>query len=537
VTAGVTVLPAQIMALMRGALPSLVAVGALIAADAAAQEATPAPNRHAKPDSVQSAGTATSEPSLGQAKGMLTWDYQVIPVPQEPSLDLLGFHALTQLSDWLYAGVGVQAPLFKGEYGGFMAFDVTVHAQRRLWGHLFADAGVSLGGGGGGKSKEQSKVLTGSGGFAKGYLGLGYDFGDFSVGANVSRMKFYQSIIDSTQLNIFLQLPFSYPVGSYASSGDRLAADDAQAVFADASENTLTLGLDNLVQIDPEGSNTATIRLVDLQFAHYLTTRAYWYASLGVGYHGLPLYNQLIGGLGYRFRVSPRIDLHAQLGVGSGGWSPDRIDTGSGLLVYPKATAEYAIGRNFGLSLSAGYLFAPTGSSKNYTFGASLNYHLHPERDAHESSDDIVFRGYRINLFSQTALRVRDRDVDDGRINMLSAQFDAIVSDHVYIPIQGAVAYEAYRDYPGYGEFLAGVGVQSKYSKDTRFQFFGQLLGGTNAHGPVVKAGVGMNYGLSDRLAIYASAGRTVATPSNKTDFRSDNLGLGITYRFSMPSW
>jgi hypothetical protein len=48
-----------------------------------------------------------------------------------------------------------------------------------------------------------------------------------------------------------------------------------------------------------------------------------------------------------------------------------------------------------------------------------------------------------------------------------------------------------------------------------------------------------VNYGLSDRLAIYASAGATVAIASNKTktNFRSDNIGLGLTYRFSVPSW
>ena len=468
------------------------------------------------------------------------FDYQVIPVPREESIDLMGFHVLNELTDWMYLGVGVYAPLVKGMYGGFMAFDVTVQAQRRVWGNLFADAGLSMGGGGGGKNKEQTKELTGTGGFVKGYVGLGYDFTDFSVGANVARMKFNRSVIDSTQLNVFVQVPFSYSIGSYASSGEKLAATDAQGVFGDSSENTLTWGLDNLAQIDPEGSNKATIRLIDLQFAHYMTSSAYWYASLGVAYQGLPIYNQLIGGLGYRFRVSPRVDLHGQLGLGSGGWAPDRINTGAGLLVYPKATAEYAISENFGLSLSAGYLFAPTGSSKNYTFGASLSYHLHPERSgssAPETSDSILLRGYRIGLFQQTAFNVRDRDVDGGRINMLSAQLDAIVSDHVYIPVQGAVAYEAYRGYPGYGELAVGVGLQSKYDKDNPLQFFGQLLGGTNAHGPIVKAGVGMNVGLSDRLAIYASAGKTVAAPSNKTNFRSDNLGLGMTYRFAMPSW
>ncbi|KAB2871227.1 MAG: hypothetical protein HS128_24160 [Ideonella sp.] len=519
--------------LSGGPLLWLVTVAALTGASDAAQEAAPAQRPHVKPDS------AAPEPApFRRAEGVLMLDYQLIRVPQESSLDLLGLHALTRLTDWLYAGVGVHAPLVKGEYGGFMAFDVTAHAQRRIWRSLFADAGLSIGGGGGGKSKEQSRVLTGSGGFAKAYAGLGYDFADFSVGANVSRMKFYQSIIDSTQVNVFVQVPFSSTVGSYASAGRRLAATDAQGALADSSENTLTLGLDNLVQIDPEGSNKSTIGLIDLQFAHYLTASTYWYASFAAGYRGLPLYNQLVGGLGHRFKVSPRVDLHAQLGIGSGGWSPDRIDTGAGLLVYPKATAEVALGKNFGLALSAGYLFAPTGSSKNYTLGASLNYHLLPDAQpsgARESSEGILFRGYRIGLFQQTALHVRDRDVVGGRISMLSAQLDAIVGDHVYIPIQGAVAYEAYREYPGYGELLAGVGLQSKNEKDNPLQFFGQLLGGTNAHGPVVKASVGVNVGLGDRLALYASIGKTIAAPSNKTNFRSDNLGLGLTYRFSMP--
>src|SRR5262245_30328060 len=317
---------------------SLLVVGALNGAAAATQEATATENPPVKPDAAQSEGSGQRK--LGRAEAMIMLDYQVIPVPQEPSIDLMGFHILTKVTDWMYLGVGGYAPLVKGEYGGFTAWDVTAHAQRRLWGNVFADGGISLCGGGGGKGKEHSNVLTGTGGFVKGYVGLGYDFTDFTVGANVARMKFNQSAIDSTQLNVFVQVPFSYAIGPYASSGEELAVTDAQEDFANASENVLSWGLDNMVQIDPEGSNKALIRLVDLQFAHYMTNSTYWYASLGIGYHGMPLYNQVIGGLGYRFRASPRVDLHAQLGLGSGGWAPDRIDTGSGLLVYPKATAE-----------------------------------------------------------------------------------------------------------------------------------------------------------------------------------------------------
>ena len=361
----------------------------------------------------------------------------------------------------------------------------------------------------------------------------------YSVGANASRMKFMHSAIDHTQLNVFVQMPFSYNVGSFADFGKRLGDADARTAFAESSANTLTLGFDNLRQIDPKGSNGSTVRLADLQFAHYLNDADYWYASLGIGYRGIPLYNHFIGGLGHRFDVAPRVSLHAQLGVGSGGYAPEKIDTGAGLLVYPKLSAEYALSKELGLALSAGYLFAPNGSSKNYSYGVALNYHLQSRRrdTAAGAMPDMMFRGYRVSLLQQTETGVSVRGQDQASINMLSAQLDTMVSDHFYIPVRAGVAYNAYLGYPGYGEMLVGAGIQNKYERGDRFQFFGQLLAGTNVHGLILKPGVGLNYTLSDRLALHASAGRTMATSSDNGNFRSTYLGLGLTYRFSVPTW
>ena len=517
------------------------AAAAMTSGQAAAQQDTAPAYPQASPTSAQSPATVDS-PGFGlyRGEGLIVLDYQAIPVPQQPSLDLMGFHILNKVAEGLYVGVGAYAPLFKGEYGGFMAFDVSANVQRRIRGPLFANAGLALGGGGGGKSTAQSAQLSGTGGFFKAYAGLGIDFDGFSVGANAARVKFSQSAIDHTQLNLFVQMPFSYTVGSFANSGERLGAADTEAAFAGSSANTLTLGLDNFKQINPRGSNKSTIRLADLQFAHYMSNNAYWYASLGVGYRGIPLYNQFIGGLGYRFDVAPRVSLHAQMGLGSGGYAPDKIDTGAGMLVYPKLSAEYAITKDLGLALTTGYLFAPNGSSKNYTFGAALNYHLKSQRQgagAGSTPDGAVFRGYRLSLLQQTETGVRVRGADQPAINMLSAQLDTMVSDHFYIPLRAGVAYNAYLGYPGYGEMLVGVGLQNKYDKGDRFQFFGQLLGGTNVHGLIVKPGIGMNYTLSDRLAVHASAGKTMATSSGNGNFRSTYLALGLTYRFSVPSW
>ena len=218
--------------------------------------------------------------------------------------------------------MGGYAPLFKGEYGGFMAFDVTAHVQRKVMDNFFVNAGLSAGGGGGGKSVQQSKVLSGTGGFYKGYIGLGHDFGEFSLGANVSKMKFTNSAINHTQLDLYVQVPFSYAIAPYANSGEGLG-------------------------------------LPDLQYAHFMNRNSYWFFNVGVGVKGLPLYNQVLAGLGYRADLSPRMKVYAQLGLGSGGYAPDTIDTGAGLVVYPKLSAEYLLDKNLGVSARC----RPMGSS------------------------------------------------------------------------------------------------------------------------------------------------------------------------------
>lgn len=474
--------------------------------------------------------------------GLFMLDYESIPVPGNATIDLIGFHAMHQLNDWLYAGVGVYAPLLQGNYGGFMAGGVTVLARKNLFGNYFADAGASAGGGGGGNSVEHSKVLSGTGGYLKSFVGLGYDFEGFSAGVNIARFRFLGSAIDHSQFNIFMLVPFSYATAPYALSGLELPASEVN-LFNGLRESMLMLGLDNMMQIQPTGSNKGTIHTIDLQYSYFLNEKMYWLIEAGVGYRGLPVYNQILGGVGYRYALSPRVNLYSQLALGSGGYSPDIIDTGSGLLVYPKLSAEYALNDDTGIVFSGGYMLAPGGSSRNFTLGASLNYHSRYGEVIHHASTarDVEFNGYRINVYQQTEYLKNMANRYHRRVNMISVQLDTIINDHLFVPSQGSIAYNDYYEYPGYGELLAGLGVQSKHSTDNRFQVFAQLLAGANVHGEIVKAEAGINYGLSDRFAIYANIGTTFSPRKSglsgkKTQFKADSIGLGMTYRFSAPS-
>ena len=534
---------------------SILVAGLLASASAFAQKSDVL-----KPDVNQSDARAPKEPTLRLNEAMLLLDYQVVRVAGDEPIDLMGFHVITKVADGLFVGAGLYAPLFKGVYGGFTAFDISVHAQHRLTSRLFATAGLSLGGGAGGRSVENAKTLSGTGGFYKGSVGLGYDFGSLALGVNVSKMKFRRSAIDGTQANVFLQVPFTYLTGPFGSHGQRLSPADADEAAAASSERMVTVVFDNFRQLDPKGSYKGNFNVADLQFAQYFARDTYWYAGLGVGYRGLPLYNHVMGGVGQRVRLSQQLTLYGQLGIGSGGYAPERIDTDAGLLVYPRIAAEYALTKNLGLSLSAGYLVAPKGSSKNLSFGLGLTRHFRVgdgpgARDhdlgrsgSNEVSDKLsdnvgnitglpTYQAFRVGLFQQTESPVRFIGIDRGQLQMIGIQADAIVSERWYIPLQASVAYTTYLGYPGYGELLAGIGVQSRAGSGDRLQAFGELMAGTNVHGLALKAGAGLRYGLSDRVALRLAAGRIEARSAAGNRFTANSLNLGVDYRFSLPAW
>jgi hypothetical protein len=250
------------------------------------------------------------------------------------------------------------------------------------------------------------------------------------------------------------------------------------------------------------------------------------------------LYNQFLGGLGYRFNFSQDINLYAQVGFGSGGYAPKEIDTGAGLLIYPKFSGEYIINENLGLSASVGYLFAATGSSKNYTVGAALNYRISKASQL-KPSQKVMFNGYNYHIFQQTEFNARVGGEKHPNINFLGFQFDYLLNKNWYLPTQVSIAYNEFLGFPGDGEILFGIGVQSAPS-DNKFHHFAQISIGPYVHGIMMKPSIGTNFSLNDKYALYARLSRVIplidSSPfGKKLPLKADSIGLGFTYRFSLP--
>ena len=474
---------------------------------------------------------------LTTERGLLMFDYEKVPLDGGGMIDLLGAHYLHQLSDSFYLGIGLAGPMVDGEYGGFFVLDTTLHAQKKIFGNMFIDAGLSLGGGAGGTSIEQSKELSGTGGYTKGYVGLGYEFSDFNAGVNYSHVKLTDSVIDHSQLNFYIQMPISFSVSSFANSGRKFRP---RMPFSSDTENMLSLEFNNIHQISPTGTYRGSFETVSPQLAHFFTKNNYVFFGFEVGYKGIRWYNQVQGGVGHRVAVSSKVNLYGQLGIGSGGYGKEIIDTGPGLLIYPKVSAEYMLSSRLGVSLSSGYLMAPEGTAKNITLGASMNYHLStPGRRGGEN--DWFLRGLRVNVFPQVLFDIDLGGEEHHNINMLSLQFDYNLSDYVYIPFQLSAAANDIYGYPGYVELLAGLGLQTKYSTEKSTQEFLQVMIGENVNGGILKAAVGMNYSLNEKFAVYGQLGKTISlneyiTPEYDVNFTNNYIGLGLTYRFSVPS-
>lgn len=473
---------------------------------------------------------------LRRSEAKLVLDYQTVRVQGDRAIDLAGLHLYTEVADGLSVGAGLMGPLIGGQYGGFMGASVGLQGRVRLGGRLVGLAALSAGGGAGGRSPEHAKKLSGTGSFVRGQLGLGYEAGGVTVGAGVSAIKFRKSLIDSRQLNAFVEIPFTYLSGPYAARGQALSKPDDERSAREMGETMLSVSFDNYRQLHPAGSYSGTVRTGEFQFSHFLSPDLYWFANFASAYAGLPTYNQLLGGLGWRWRVAPSWRLYAQLGVGSGGYAPEQIDTGPGLLVYPKLSAELALSKDIGLAATAGYLTAPKGSSRNPTYGLTLTRHLRAGQGRDDAPAPAVYQGLRVTLLHQSDTQLRYRDVARPALHMLGLQLDLPISERWYLPVQASAAYTSYLGYPGYAEVFTGLGVQTRVLPGERLQWFSTLMAGANVHGKSGKLNAGLRYLVDERLATSLSLGRIEAESPSGGRYSANNVVLGLDYRFAIPT-
>ncbi|MCB1389805.1 MAG: hypothetical protein KDK12_11800 [Rhodobacteraceae bacterium] len=497
---------------------------------------------------AQAQGAGAAQAGLRRVDGMVMLDYSRLTLSTGGAFDLLSVHYLQQATDWLYYGVGAFAPMTQGNYGGFFGADATIHAQRRVAGNFFVNAGVSVGAGAGGASVVGIQTLSGDGLYLRAYAGVGYETRTFSFGVNYARVAITGSPVNDAAVNIFVQRRLGFSVGNYDAAGTRLPASSFDAP---RHENILSFQFNNFAQIRPTGRYTGDIGVLSTQFTHFMNRNFYTFFGVDIGVSGLLWYNQAHGGIGWRTALSPHLNLYSQIGIGSSGWVTNTVDTGPGFVIYPKLMLEYLWDNGVGATLQAGYLYAPLGTSRNWTVGLGLNYHLSyaegRSASGPQAGDDYQLRGIRLNVFGRRTSDITYNGRVSDPLNLIAVQVDYALSDHWFVSAQIAAAANAFRNYAGYAEGYFGIGWQTRVSRNGRFQGYAQLMYGLNdvgvdpAHevGALLYPAIGVNFHLNDRLSLYGQLGTTISLGqySGMTNtFENYSIGLGVTYRFSLPT-
>ncbi|WP_417628966.1 hypothetical protein [Pararhodobacter aggregans] len=501
------------------------------------------------PGAAQGQDTPGGRPAFHDVGGRMMIDYSALRLTSGGDFDLMGVHYLQDINDWLSFGAGASAPIAGGNYGGFFAADMTLHAQRDIGRNFFVNAGIALGAGAGGASVNGIRRLSGEGFYGRVYAGIGYHLRRFSFGVNYSRVAIAGSELNDSALNFFVQVPFSFAVGRYGDAGRVLTSDEFRAP---QHQNIVSLQFNHVRQINPTGLYQGDIGFASTQFTHFHNPTLYSYFAVDIGATGLLWYNQAHGGVGGRVALGRNVNLYAQLGIGSGGWVTDTIDTGSGFIIYPKVTLEYLWGNGVGTTLSAGYFYAPFGTSRNWTVGLGLNYHLsHPERRGGGTlpGAEYTLRGFRLNVFGRVTSPIYYNGRESAGLTMLALQADYMLNERWYLAGQIAAATNAFRGFAGYAEGFFGAGWQTRTFAGGRLQGYAQVLYGLNdvgvdrarEVGALLYPSIGVNYHLNERVSLYGQFGATVSlgrymNASMTNSWRNTSIGLGLTYRFALPT-
>src|SRR3990167_5836182 len=139
---------------------------------------------------------AFSSPSFLTQPGFFRTSFEAVAMPQDsPRMGFLSMNYFTEISPWLYGGVGSYEAV-SGNQGGFFTLGLGGGVHTPVVNHMQADLGFYAGGGG------RQSSLVGGGLMLKPYLGLSYLWRSTRFGLFYSYVNFSDGSIHSSQVGV-----------------------------------------------------------------------------------------------------------------------------------------------------------------------------------------------------------------------------------------------------------------------------------------------------------------------------------------------
>ena len=448
----------------------------------------------------------------------------------ESNMGIIGVH-VNKMFNRSYVGLGMYGAI-TGERGGFFTLGLNAGHKFPIYKHVLLDTGIHFGGGGGASTPD------GGGAFILPHANLELKLKHISVTVGYSNINFFdRGEIKSHQLNTSIQIPLKMNYASIDAAQNQYRLNDLQT--SDWNRTPLRISammhLNNLSLQKGELKGN-TVRLAGFEFNTYTNKNKFFFLKLDGAYHGIRAgYMDIIAGAGYHISFNNnKTNILGKFGIGAGGGGG--VDTQGGFLIYPDISLEQQISGNVYASVNTGVLMSPNSHFKSHNWGVGLKYYLNTNGIAGVHSDSTpIFKGIEMivkqDLYLDAA-RIK-QPADD--LYSISLQLNYLLNKNVYLA--GQTAFANFRNGGAYAEGIVGIGFQTKYFAQEKYNFFIQSLagaaggGGINTkQGAIIKPGIGLNYKLNSDLAIRGALGYIKSIDGGVS---SPTINIGINYRFA----
>jgi hypothetical protein len=490
-------------------------------------------------------GCANATELLQQTPSQISVDYLNINMPngQRP-MGLVGLHFdanLLPIKDF-YTGVGTYGAV-NGQQGGFFTLGIDNNYRPHLYGPLYLNLGLYLGGGG------ARSAQTGGGLMVMPYAGLGYAFEHFLLTLNYSNVNFPTGQISGSQVLLGITLPLDFDYFTPSQTYRRLNYSSLrlpQHTYG-AIHPFYVSPLAQMYQLPSATQNLngqtldTHLGLIGFEAGRYFSQNFYGAVrTLGLMHGNANGYMNVLLGPGYQLPLGTSgLYSITDVMVGSGGGG--EINIQNGFLTEVDTGLAWQITPSFAPKFMIGYLVAPSGGFHTwvYTVGLNYNFGILGSTDLYKSSlnnDQFTLKNWRVSINNQTLFNPQRNSTDTGNINSVEAHLDQFLSPAYFVSYRAAFAYQGQHT-GGMAEGMIGLGWQHNsffsFSRlEPHIAFLLGAMGGGNMSvggGLIVEPEVGFTYALTPLLGFDVAGGRMMSIQQN---LNSNVLTAGLSMRF-----
>jgi hypothetical protein len=431
--------------------------------------------------------------------------FERVKFPGSERVGLLGSSYLVDVGDagGLSVGPAVYGAI-TGQRGGFFTFGAEAAWHQRLLGPIGVEVGLYAGGGGG------SGAPQGGGLMLRPHADLLWEAGSYAFGLTVSKVKFPNGQIDSTQWGLVLDMATDFNfvparrLETSALAGGRTGIGFDRFQIVGGVYRTRSGGLLLNGTATPRNIETIGVRAEQEWGGN-----AYWgLEASGAAQSGVAGYAEYLGTFGVEGEViRDHLNVGARVALGMAGGGSIRV--GGGLLAKASVYGIVRLSNDLGISIEAGLADAPRGDLRAASLSAALVWALDsPEGGglpARPVRNDISFGVEQFNAArndgSTRPLRADVLKVD----RFLTPNF--YVSGQVHSAVSGGAG--------GFSAAMIGAGWMQPLS--SRWLAGAELLagaaggGGVDSHGSIVQPMVYAGLQITPTVAFRVGAGHIKA--------------------------